>query len=242
MKYQWLWLIVLILGGCSQANVRGNETIREYNITVNNSDGSSLTMTMPLSVDAIVTESLDQTTNNDPATDTDLPVSLAAQGATASTSGSESTQEITKPVSDYRPVITPAPVVVPPVVTPEPTPVPLPVPPDEVVPPIDPDDPTVPPEPTPESSTLIEKGDFRGVTDGRPYWNFSKAMKDYPKAFWLVMGKCYAGTVENDGERWQTPNGRYVVKQSYKGWWNTAVIGDSSCESETASFYEGEPK
>jgi len=248
MKYvKWLWLLVLIpmLSGCGdQANTAGNTTTRAYDITNHVEGGSTLYIYMPLVVDAITSEEVTQTPTTTQTDETDVPVSLAAQGATASTSGEKSEQHVEKPVSDYNPVITPAPVVVPPVVTPEPAPVPLPVPPDEVVPPEetpDPDDPTTPPLPTPEPANLIERGEYRGITEGRPYFNFTKEMKDYPKTFWLVMGQCYTSLIENDGERWQTPDSQYVVKQSYKGGWDTAVIGASSCKSSTAHFYKEEP-
>jgi len=253
MKHlNWLWLLALIpfLGACGdQANTAGNTTTRAYDITNHVEGGSTLYIYMPLVVDAITSEEVTQTPTTTQTDETDVPVSLAAQGATASTSGPESTQHVEKPVSDYNPVITPAPVVVPPVVTPEPAPVPLPVPPDEVVPPEetpDPDpDPTTPPLPTPEPATLIERGEYRGITEGRPYFNFTKEMKDYPKTFWLVMGQCITTLVENNGERWpvgSTPGStEYVVKQSDKGGWNTAVIGGKDCKSSTAHFYEEEP-
>ena len=224
-EYLLLFVILVLVGGCSQANTRGNETVRTYNITVHNEGQSDLRMTMPLNVDAITTESLEQDVDNDPATE--MPISAALQGGQATTAAKGATQNADL-VSDYKewqdfrkyqsdndnrvtpPVVVPIEPTNPPVVTPT----------------------------EPEESVLIEKGDYKGRSDGRPFWNFSKAMKEYPETFRLAVKGCAYVNVTNDGVRWESAPDGYVVKQSDKPGWNTAVIGPTSCKSESALFLE----
>ena len=229
-----LWLLPLLLFGCSTADTSGNSTETEKTYNVNIENTGTLYMLMPLELEQVATSTVDQTTDNDPATDVSTPISLAAQGATATTAGQKAAQEVVKPSSDYtswidyrkwlsdndnstKPVVTP---VVPVIEE------------DNKVKPADPETPAEPTDPF-----VMETGEYRGRTDDdRPTWNFAKDLKDYPNAFILSIPECYEGVVKNNGERWETDDKEYVVKQSDKGGWNTALFGSVSCKSESASF------
>lgn len=181
MKH-FLWLLILIafaLGGCSQANMRGNETVRTYNITINNGEGAMLSVDMPLQVDAVTSEKTDMTADNDPATDVSTPISLAAQGATATTAAEGATQELSELLNDYKQwqdfrkehsdnVTNPdTPTTTPPVVTPVPT---------------KPDEPTEPTTPTdPDMHGFTHKLTIQNTGDKMSYRSGDEESVDQDK-------------------------------------------------------------
>ena len=103
MKY--LWVVLILLMGCTQANTRGSSTERNYNIRINNT--GKLVIYTPIEATAS-TKTGKVNTNNDPTQTTDANASLAGKGATSSLAAGaakqllEGVESISKELLDKR--------------------------------------------------------------------------------------------------------------------------------------------
>ncbi len=79
-----------------------------------------------------------------------------------------------------------------------------------------------------------EKGLYWGRHNGnRPTWYFSRAMRDYPQQFTVVIDGCATVQVtNNNGTRFES--GATIIKQSDVSGRGMAVVGSAGCYSRTS--------
>ena len=89
----------------------------------------------------------------------------------------------------------------------------------------------------PEVTGVREQGDHKGFTNGRPYWYWTKNMRDYPDEFYMVIpGMNKRFLVKNNGKRLEVEGYfGWIIKQSdVKGRNKMAMLGPPGNQTKLA--------